>query len=190
MTTALLAVALLASAPSDTAFARIVTGHIARYPAMTVTDLYKLVHQSAFGSEHAAVDSIAAARWLDSEWKSLGDGPLEPLFDTIAPGGALVRVHLRAWRDARGSSDVVLRAFINTGRDYRRDPRRFARYWDTAIDLARRGVIAFDAAELERYGDTMRQRQYPAVSHSPAFRHQYRPAYRVVTPEAVYQARR
>ena len=50
----------LAGAP-DTTFGAVVMSHVARYPAMTVSDLYKLTHQAAFGAEHAIPDSATAA---------------------------------------------------------------------------------------------------------------------------------
>lgn len=184
----LLLAALGAGAPCDTAFASIVLEQVRRHPALTQADLYKLAHQAAFGAEHAIPDSTAAAEWLAREWASLPDRP-EAIFDTIAPGGALVRLNLRAWRDAGGAPEVVLAAFLETGRSFERRPAVFDRYWATIIELARGKRIPFDAMALGRHGDAMRARGYPAVGHSASYRAAYQPAYRVVRPEIVHRLR-
>lgn len=175
--------------PSDTGFASIVLEQVRRHPLLTHVDLYKLAHQAAFGAEHAIPDSAMAAAWLAREWEALPDRP-EATFDTIAPGGTLVRLNLRAWRDQGGSPDVVLAAFLETGRSFERRPEVFDRYWAAIVELARTQRIPFDAESLRRHGAMMRNRGYPAVSHSPEYRAAYQPAYRVVRPEVVHRLRR
>ncbi|MBA2291293.1 MAG: hypothetical protein H0W15_02430 [Gemmatimonadales bacterium] len=179
---------LAVAAPHDTSFASIVLDEFRRHPILTRVDLYKLAHQAAFGAEHSIPDSANAAEWLAREWGSLPDRP-EAIYDTIAPGGALVRLNLRAWRDGGGSRDVVLAAFLETGRSFERRPEVFERYWATIVELARLRRVPFDPAVLRRHGDTMRVRGYPAVSHSAEYRAAYQPAYRVVKPEIVQRLR-
>ena len=63
-------------------------------------DLYKLLHQAIMGPAHAAVDSAAALAALRAEWAEMAarrpDAPAaEPLWESIRPDGALLRVHLR-----------------------------------------------------------------------------------------------
>ncbi|MDW8226743.1 MAG: hypothetical protein RMJ60_02985 [Anaerolineales bacterium] len=49
----------------------VLLSHFARYPAMGLADLYKLIHQAALGSEHAIRNPEAARRWLNEELASL-----------------------------------------------------------------------------------------------------------------------
>jgi hypothetical protein len=174
----------LAGAP-DTSFREVVLAHVARYPAMTVTDLYKLTHQAAFGAEHAIPDSATAAAWLEREWSALPDTSTEALLDTIAPGGAAVRISLRAWKAAGRPQAAVLRAFLATGREHRGNELRFERYWRDVIALARESKIPFDVEPLVRHADQMRTGGYPAVSHSDIYKRTYAPAYRVVSRTAL-----
>lgn len=185
MPTLLLLTTLLGAPASDTTFAAIVREQLRRHPEMVITDLYKLAHQSTFGAEHAIVDSAAARQWLDREWSTMGTGPLESVYDTIAPEGTLVRLNLRAWRDEGGSPDVVLAAFLATGRVPMGSPDQFEGAWATVVSLASRKAIAFDADALIEYGQMMRARGYPAVGHSDAYRARSRPAYRVVRRDLV-----
>ncbi len=178
---------VLAGVP-DTSFRTVVLSHLARYPAMTVTDLYKLTHQAAFGAEHSIPDSATAATWLEREWASLPDTSSEALLDTIAPRGAVLRINLRAWKAAGRSRAAVLRAFLATGRDHHRDPARFEEYWHEVIALARGSRIPFAADALVRHADEMRARQFPAVGHSDAYKRRHHPAYRVVSREAMNES--
>jgi len=174
----------LAGAP-DTTFRAVVTSHVTRFPAMTITDLYKLTHQAAFGAEHAIPDSATAAAWLEREWAALPDTSSEALLDTIAPGGRVLRVNLRSWKAAGRPPTPVLRAFLATGREHQRDAARFEQYWAEVVDLARESRIPFDAGMLARHGAGMRAGNYPAVSHSDAYRRRHAPAYRVVSRKAL-----
>ncbi len=51
--------------------------HLLRYPLMGAEDLYKLVHQAVFGSEHAVPDPTTARRWLEEELAALGPAPVD-----------------------------------------------------------------------------------------------------------------
>jgi hypothetical protein len=75
--------------------------HIARYPAMQIQDIYKLVHQAAMGSEHAISSARGPRMWLERELAEMGSGPEETLIDPISGDGQIVRVHLRPFL-ARG----------------------------------------------------------------------------------------
>ena len=41
--------------------------HTAAYPALTLTDLFKALYQSAFGCEHLVADPSAAEAYIDAE---------------------------------------------------------------------------------------------------------------------------
>ena len=65
-------------------FESILASHFARYPAMQLTDLYKLIHQAALGSEHAICAEASAREWLTRELAEMGVGPAEPLPDLLS----------------------------------------------------------------------------------------------------------
>jgi hypothetical protein len=86
----------------------ILRSHFSRYPLMQVQDLYKLLHQAALGSEHAVRNPETARNWLTRELAEMGDGPPEPLFDPISPGGEIARVHLRPFVAGGHNPDALL----------------------------------------------------------------------------------
>ena len=65
--------------------------HTAAYPALTLTDLFKALYQSAFGCEHLVADPSAAEAYIAAEAEGArpcGRKSVEPL------DGPYVRVHL------------------------------------------------------------------------------------------------
>lgn len=150
----------------------ILVSHFARYPAMALADLYKLLHQAALGSHHAVRD---ARDRLTRELTGLGEGPDEPLFDLLSEETGLARIHLRPWLASGGALERLLEAFLRTANEFRGDPQTLERYWQIAARLGR-----FSLAEMETFIQAMRAQNYPAVHHSAEYTRLYRPAYRVV----------
>jgi hypothetical protein len=167
----------------------ILIAHSQRYPHWQVEDLYKLIHQAAMGSEHAAPEETRARLWLFNEIRDLGEGPEEPLVDPISPDGALVRVHLRPFMRANLEVEKLLAAFLDTARGIHGSVARLESYARVAVQLAGEGGLPFGAVELESFIEQMKERAFPAIHHSPAFAAEYRPAYRVAArqflPEGV-----
>jgi hypothetical protein len=156
--------------------------HLQRYPAMQLCDIYKLLHQAALGSAHA-VDALGARARLDAEIAALGDGPAEPLTDVISPDGRLARVHLRAYVSQGHNVDALLDAFVKTAQTYPGSRDKLDRFCGCLGDLAAAGKIPFTREDTVNYFAGIGAQGYPVVHHSEAYRHAYRPAYRVVMAE-------
>lgn len=164
----------------DKALRRILSGQARRYPIMQPADLYKLLHQAALGSEHAAPGDSAARAWLEREIASLGEGPEEPAVDPISPSRDVVRVHLRPYLAAGGDPEALLAAFLRTAREFRGSPERLREWGLIAAEMADEGRLPFEAAALRGLLREKESRGFPAAHHSPIFQAHYRPAYRVV----------
>ena len=159
---------------------QLLSSHLARYPAMQLDDIYKLLHQAALGPGHAVDNPAAARKRLDQEWIALGEAPAEPLQDIISPDGRLGRVHLRSYLAAGGNPDALHRAFVETANNYPASPDKLAKFCGCLGDLAATGGIPFAREEVLSYFGKVARDGYPVVHHSEAFRSAYRPAYRVV----------
>ncbi|MEO6068452.1 MAG: hypothetical protein ABIQ41_10800 [Gemmatimonadales bacterium] len=166
--------------PETAALRRIILDQVARHPHLEPRDLYKLLNQAAMGSEHAVEDTISVRLWMNRELETMGEGPAEPLVDTIAPGGRVVLVHLRPWIAAGRSTDSLLAAFVRTATVIRPDTLLLGRYLATADTLVRAGGLPFGAAAWRDMVQGLRRAGYPAVHHSDGFMRTYRPAYRVI----------
>ena len=153
--------------------------HARRYPLMSADDMYKLIHQGVFGSEHAAPDEASARAWLMDELAGLDAvaGSSEPVVEPIAPGGTVVRVHLRPFVADGGNVDALLAAFLETSRSVRGDIAEFRCVAGVvpAIDPLR-----WPAQGWQAFVSDLIERGVPALHHSPRFTDAYAPAYRVV----------
>jgi hypothetical protein len=167
--------------------ARLLTDHLVRYPQMTVQDVYKLLFQVAMGAEHAVSDVKTAGRWLRHELQGLGDGPEEPLSDPLSPDCSLVRLHLRPYVAAQGDPNALLDAFVRTAREYHGNVHTLQHYWHIADRLATAGLLPYTPAALQEFFTAMQARAFPAVHHSAAYTHAYRPAYRVIRHDFLIQ---
>jgi hypothetical protein len=158
----------------------ILIDHARRYPRWALEDLYKLAHQAAMGSEHAVIDEAHARAWLVREFADLGSGPDEPLLDPISADGSIVRVHLRPFASLGLDSEVLLAAFLSTGKEFRGSTERIEESFSEAARLTRDGLLAFNAADVRSLIARMKAVGFPAVHHSAVFEAAYHPAYRVV----------
>lgn len=162
----------------------LLSAHAERYPLMTAEDMSKLIHQGVFGSEHAAPDEASARAGLEDELAALGDvaGANEVPVEPIAPGGAVVRVHLRSFIAAGGDVDALLRAFLGTARAVRGSVAdlRCAAGVVPEVDPVR-----WPPDEWRAFVERWIESGLPAVHHSAAFTSAYAPAYRVVAGSLV-----
>jgi hypothetical protein len=158
---------------------QLIRAHLVRYPLMEPADLYKLLHQTALGSEHAVRDTVAAREWLEAELATMGPGPAEPLVDSLRADGWVVRIHLRPFMAAGGDPEALLQAFIGTGVEQgdREDLRRAG---EVAVRLAREKALPWPDSTVSALFAGLAAQGFPAVHHSAVFVEQYRPAYRVV----------
>ncbi len=161
-------------------FRRVVAREFARHPRMEPQDVYKLAFQAALGSRHFGLDSAMAAEWLAREVATLGDGPREPMLDTIAPDVGMVRVNLRPYLASGGDREALLRAFLRTAREFRGSSARLRRCLAEVERMAAAGEVPLARSALHAYFQRMRAQGYPAVEHSVVYETAYRPAYRVV----------
>lgn len=148
-----------------------------------IEDAYKWTYQATRGGEHAIPDTESARKWLENEWRTLGDSkPSESLWEPLCPGGEIGRLNLRAFRARGGMVDDLLEAFLASSRDYRSDGTNFLTAW---AELGKR-LRSSKAGNLnhrawKKLDDTMKSRNYPAIHHSETYGKTAHPAYRILT---------
>jgi hypothetical protein len=162
------------------ALRRIISAQVAGHPDLGPQDLYKLLHQAAMGSAHAIDDTAGVRQWMEQELTTMGDRPTDPLIDTLAPEGAVVRVNLRPWVAAGRSTDSLLAAFIRSAEAIPQDTVKLGRFLEVADSMAGEGSLPFDRGIWREMVAVRRKEGFPAVHHSAAYETAYHPAYRVV----------
>uniref|UniRef100_A0A7C4GE85 Uncharacterized protein n=1 Tax=candidate division WOR-3 bacterium TaxID=2052148 RepID=A0A7C4GE85_UNCW3 len=159
--------------------AGILEWHTARYPLLGAVDLYKLLHQGAFGPGHAVVDPEAARQSLVVELAGLEPDEEEVVEEPVDPSGVLVRVNLRPFVGNNRAVERLAAAMVQSAAEVRPDPAALAERLAGAVAWLRSRQPGL-ADQLERVAAEARVQGYPARHHSQLFRLNYRPAYRVV----------
>ena len=169
---------------SNQSLVEVFRAHAARYPLMEPRDWYKLIYQSEFGGGHMIADADAArTRFLD-EWDKAGPaGRNESLEETV--GSGFCRLHLRPARSSGLSAEAVFDAFLSGA--------AFA--CGSYAGLRRKLLLleGFLTAEdaggasdgLRIFVGGIADEGFPMVSHSEAYRAQYRPSYRIIRAGAL-----
>jgi hypothetical protein len=155
---------------------KVIQDHLARYPALQLQDLYKLLHQAALGSEHAVSDHESVERWLTRELAEMGAGIAEPLVDPISHNEEIARIHLRPYLAAGHNPQLLLDAFIHTANQHPGDIRLLEQHWQEATAMA-----IFPASMMDEFFHGLKGKSFPPVHHSAEYERLYRPAYRVVS---------
>lgn len=162
----------------------LVATHLARYPESGIMDVYKLLHQGAFGPGHLIANRRNAREWLEHECALVQPDRMLPMVESIHPEGAVVRFHLRPYLAYKESVRPLLDAFVRSAQQIEPERETLAAWW--AVFEARcapGGAWAerFDLREVQLFGQARAAEQWPAMHHSPLYVNTYHPAYRVLT---------
>jgi hypothetical protein len=74
---------------------------------------------------------------------------------------------------------------MQTARTFQKSPGGLARYLSRLEQMINSGALPFEAAAVQSFFREMREKGYPAVHHSAAYKEQYAPAYRVILKKYV-----
>ena len=169
--------------------AGLIETHVERYPALDVIDVYRLLHQAAFGVGGRIPNRKTAREWLDHEAKlalrSVQSAPANALLvESAHPAGEIVRVYLQAYQVAGGSLAAFMDAYIKSGEAPPGDPEWMAAWWaEFANRVATGGPLAgrFEPRVVALTGRIRAGEAWPASAHSPVYLAHYQPFYRILT---------
>lgn len=154
--------------------------HFEQAPRMEPQDAVKLAFQSAFGCGHLLPAQEDCARRIQAEMASVPQRET-PLFTPI--GNGLCRLELASPDARRLGAGRIARMMLVTDeivRARKKNRERFEAALALMQALALQGRTPFSAGAFEAYLRAYRAQGCPVVSHTPAYREAYLPAYRVV----------
>ena len=154
----------------------ILIAHAKRYPLMQPTDAVKLIYQNEFGGGHLIRDEEACLNYLRREYADLEKDPSAQLYEEI--GNGIVRVNLAAVKP--NDLGQIGRDFIRSAAEHAGTMDSFLQKLDVLRKLTLEDTFSFDSQKLENYSFEYGNQNYPIVSHSEAYREEYRPAYRII----------
>lgn len=154
---------------------RLLVAHYRAYPHLQIQDLFKYLHQSAFGCEHLVSSTEAAIDRIAAEYACNHSAPtdVEPL------DGDYSRVPI-AYMDSGLTAATFGRLFALSAQ---KEPEGLAALTEklaVARQLVVEGALPFSLSEFDRAAEAWQADGYGAVRHSDAFREHYSPAYRVI----------
>jgi hypothetical protein len=163
--------------------------HVRRYPELDVIDVYRLLHQAAFGVGSRIPNRKAAREWLDHEAELARQRPISPtgenvLAESVHPAGEIVRVYLQPYQAKGGSMAALLDAYMKSGEVPPGDPQVMSAWWSEFADMVAPGgalVGRFEPRVIALTGRMRVGEGWPASPHSPGYLAHYQPYYRVLT---------
>ena len=150
--------------------------HYQSYPQLQMQDIFKFIHQSAFGCEHMVSSLDAATDYIRAEYETadLSDTPLVVPLD-----GAYSRVYL-TYLDNGLSAQTLGKLFYLSAKAETNGKADAENKLSVAAELVRQGKLPYSAESFEEAAEKWKADGYPAVHHSDIFRNTYKPAYRVI----------
>ena len=155
---------------------KVIRQHLQQYCCMQPQDVYKLIYQNEFGPGHFIEDEHTSLERLIKEYQGIpvkGKGnPIEPI------GNGMCRYYLRgAGEDA---IEMLNRIFVLTANRHKGEPESFEEKLSSVIPFLKKLNFEFSEKEYADYIRGQKEQNYPAVSHSEAYREAFHPAYRVI----------
>ena len=156
---------------------QILLSHYEKYPLMLLQDIFKFLHQSAFGCEHMVSSLQAATEYIRKESN-----------DSIPYGNTLIdrldgnysRVHLGYLKEGL-SADTLGRLFYLSSQTEDDGKASLEGKLCIVKELINENALPFSADEFDKAVSEWKADGYRAMHHSEVFRKEYKPAYRVIS---------
>lgn len=168
---------------------QIIRRHSHNYPAMQPQDVAKLIYQNEFGPGHFVEDSERSLQRLKEEYFSIRslytescqheterENKIHSLIEPIGNGS--VRCYLQGVEEKELS--ILNRIFVLTANNKKGTKENYERKLFGILPCFDRMGFSFDSKQYVSYIEGQKEKDYPIVSHSEAYRQAYAPGYRVI----------
>lgn len=153
--------------------------HAKTYPQLQIQDVFKFLHQSAFGCEHFVASLEKATDFIKKEYESgVQPAQIEVL------DGPYCRVPLSALNDGL-RAETLGKLFVASAKREENGRPALLEKLRIARELVTAGLLPFAEDAFDEAVAQWAAEGYPAIHHSDVFRENYRPAYRVIAKEFV-----
>ena len=166
-----------------------VSGMLEQYPKARLLDIYKSCFQDYMGAEHLVGDTASARAYLEQELAETQGIELMPWYsEPCGINGQHVRVSLKAVHNGFVSSDKLLEAFVSSANTERPSVEKWAAIWHAIAERIDQMELNLPYYEQDRQfiESVLAQGKY-AISHSPEYRENYSPHYRIVARDIFEQ---
>jgi len=166
---------------ADNKTRELVLAHYKLYPSLQIQDVFKFLHQSTFGCEHAVDDPKTVLERIERELAS-GSISATPLLEQL--DGNYSRIGLSYIQKGLSASTLAKLFFLSASED-KGSVYLLEEKINIALELINGGELPFSAEEFRKAAEQWKADGYKAMHHSPAFNTSYKPAYRVISNKYV-----
>ena len=147
---------------------------------MQPQDIFKFLHQSAFGCEHLVSSQDKAKDYIEREFSSaMGDNSSIEALD-----GNYCRVPL-SYLSKGLKADTFAKLFVLSSKKEADGLDSLLRKIACARELVKEGTLPFSVEEFEKAIIEWASKGYEALHHSEIFRQNYKPSYRVISKDYI-----
>ena len=159
----------------------ILLDHLSAYPQLQLQDIFKLLHQSAFGCEHLVSTPESAIEYINEEYST---APTSSVAEIKALDGDFSRVSLGYI--SRGISPETLgKLFYLSSKKEKASVGELSEKCSAARQLCEEGKLPFSADDFDAAFEKWKNDGFPALHHSDIFRALYKPSYRVISNDFI-----
>ncbi len=155
----------------------LVLSHFEKYPLLQIQDLFKFLHQSTFGCEHA-VDHVEAVLERIEKELALSSGCSGPLLEQL--DGDYSRIGLSYLKKGLSASTLA-KLFYVSASENKGTVHDLEEKLKAVFQLTEDGQLPFSTDDFLQAAKRWKLDGYKALHHSPAFNAAYKPAYRVIS---------
>lgn len=156
---------------------KLICEHFASYPKLQLADIFKFLHQSAFGCEHMVNSYEDALARIEAELETALISDSGAFCEAL--DGDYSRAHL-SWIKKGLSPKTLARLFFLSAKAEAEGALRLEAKLTIAAELISEGRLPFSYSEFAAAADKWKRDGFPPLHHSESFRDEYRPAYRVI----------
>lgn len=153
--------------------------HFNTYPKLQICDIFKFLHQSVFGPEHLISHPSSAEEYIEKEALSCISHKGEIIEEL---DGDFCRVHLDFIKDGL-SPKTLSKLFFLSAKNNSKTADDLNKKLNIALDMAKNNLFSFSYDEMQREAEEWKAKGFCALHHSPLFREEYSPSYRVIKKE-------
>lgn len=170
-----------------TTLQKILEEQFKHYKGIHLQDIYKLLHQGTFGSEHAIAEEHleSVRKYLYDEFEKAEPNKEEKLLERISPTFRIYRINIRPYKYYNGDEDALFEWFYQSSKIKEGAAKDFLTFWEV-FKMINKEKKYFQKKEVKKFEkEYITGKGLEAMHHSKQYEEANKPSYRVVNLKTV-----
>jgi len=163
---------------------RILEAQFKMHKDVKVQDMYKLLYQGTFGSEHMLNEKSREIFY--EEFEKAEPNKEEIMIERISPTFFLYRLNIRPYKFYNGEKETLFEWFYESSKIKEGRVQDFLTFWNVfkGINQEKNYFLPKEIQDFEK--KYIEQKQIPVMHHSEQYKKANNPSYRVVNDISLY----